>query len=121
VVLSKRVTKLVDEGKDDLIKASRQAQIPSHCFYVDDLMVFCKGNFSSLEALKDLFTRYDRCSGQVMNLNKSYIYVGVVTDDRLYQMLHLLGFSIGSLPFTYLSAPIFKGNPKKIHFQPIAN
>jgi len=33
----------------------------------------------------------------------------------------LLGFSIGSLPFTYLGAPIFKGKPKKIHFQSIVD
>lgn len=32
-----------------------------------------------------------------------------------------LGFSIGTLPFTYLGAPIFKGRPKKIHFQHIAD
>lgn len=36
-------------------------------------------------------------------------------------MVQLLGFSLGSLPFTYLGAPIFKGRPKKIYFQPIAD
>ena len=56
-VLSRGIRKLVDEGKVDLIKASRSAYIPSHCFYADDLMVFCKGKQSSLEALKNLFTR----------------------------------------------------------------
>jgi hypothetical protein len=33
----------------------------------------------------------------------------------------LLGFTQGSLPFTYLGAPIFKGKPKKIYFQSIAD
>jgi len=82
-------------------------------------MVFCKGKFSSLKALKDLFTRYARFSRGVMNLNKSSIYVGGVTYVRLNQMVQLLDFSISSLPFTYLGAPIFKGNPKKIKFQPM--
>jgi len=36
-------------------------------------------------------------------------------------MVHLLGLSIGSLPFIYLGTPIFKGKPKRIHFQPIAD
>jgi len=29
----------------------------------------------------------------------------------------LLGFSIGSLPFTYLGVSIFKGKPRSIYFQ----
>ena len=120
-VLSRGISNLVDEGKVYLIKASRHANIPSHCFYADDLMVFCKGKFSSLQALKDLFTRYANSSGQVINLNKSSIYAGGVSDARMNQMVQLLGFSIGSLPFTYLGAPIFKGKPKKIHFQHIAD
>jgi hypothetical protein len=33
----------------------------------------------------------------------------------------MLGFNIGALPFNYLGAPIFKGKPKVIHFQPIAD
>lgn len=60
----------MDDGKVELIKASRKANIPSHCFYADDLMVFCKGKMSSFEALKGLFTRYADCSGQVVNLRK---------------------------------------------------
>ena len=120
-VLSRGIRKLVEEGKVDLIKASRSAYIPSHCVYADDLMVFCKGKQSSLEALKDLFTRYAGCSRQVMNLSKSSIFAGGVSEARLNNMKVLLGFSIGTLPFTYLSAPIFKGRPKKIHLQLIAD
>jgi len=119
--LSRGISKLAEEGKVDLIKASRNAHIPSHCFYADDLMVFCKGKFSSLQALKQLFTRYALYSGQVKNLNKSSIFAGGVFDARLNQMVHLLGFSVGSLPFTYLGAPIFKWKPKKIYFQPLVD
>jgi len=32
-----------------------------------------------------------------------------------------LGFNIGTLPFTYLGVPIFKGKPKYAYFQPIAD
>jgi len=120
-VLSRSISILAEQGKIDLISASRNNHIPSHCFYADDLMVFCKGKMSSLEALKSLFTRYASCSGQVMNLRKSYIYAGGISDSRINQIDSLLGFSVGSLPFTYLGAPIFKGRPKCIYFQPIAD
>jgi hypothetical protein len=36
-------------------------------------------------------------------------------------MVNLLGFSIGSTPFTYLGASIFKGKPKSAYFQPITD
>ena len=42
-VLSRGIKKLVSENKLDLISASRTAKLPSHCFYADDLMVYCKG------------------------------------------------------------------------------
>lgn len=84
-------------------------------------MVYCKGKFSSLEALKDTFARYAACSGQVMNLRKSSIYCGGVTPSRMQNIINLLGFSVGSFPFTYLGAPIFKGRPKCSYFQPIAD
>jgi len=33
----------------------------------------------------------------------------------------MTGFNIGSLPFTYLGVPIFKGKAKTAYFQPIAD
>jgi hypothetical protein len=119
--LSRGISKLVADNKLDLITASRNVKLPSHCFYVDDLMMYCKGNISGLEALKDLFTNYANCSGQIMNLRKSLIHAGGISHHKLNNIVNLLGFSVGSIPFTYLGAPIFKGKPKRIHFQSIAD
>jgi len=33
----------------------------------------------------------------------------------------MIGFNLGQLPFTYLGVPIFRGRPKSIHFQHIAD
>lgn len=84
-------------------------------------MVYCKGKLSSLESLKEIFTRYANCSGQIVNIGKSSIHAGGVSTSRLNHIVQLLGFSLGSLPFTYLGTPIFKGRSKKIYFQPIAD
>jgi hypothetical protein len=107
-VLSRGISKLVPYGKLELITASRSVKVPSHCFYADDIMVYCKGKMSGLEALKD--------SGQTKNLRKSSIHSGGINNQRLHNIANLLGFSVGSLPFTYLGAPIFKGKPKKSIF-----
>lgn len=120
-VLSRSINMLVEQGKLDLIGAARGSSIPSHCFYADDLMVFCKGKFSNLESLKLVFTRYAESSRQVINLRKSFIFGGGITTARMNLIVNLLGFTIGSLPFTYLGAPIFKGKPKRAYFQPIAD
>jgi len=120
-VLSRGIAKLVEEGKVETIAASRSYHIPSHCFYADDLMVFCKGKISCLQALKELFTRYANCSGQIINLSKSSIHAGGVSNVRLNHMVQLIGFEIGTLPFTYLGVQIFRGKPKRIYFQPIAD
>ncbi|MCI10142.1 RNA-directed DNA polymerase (Reverse transcriptase), partial [Trifolium medium] len=120
-VLSRGITKLVADGKVDLIKASRNNYVPSHCLYADDIMVFCRGKLSCLQALKNLFTDYANCSGQVINASKSTIYSGGISQVRLTQIVNLIGFNIGSLPFTYLGVPIFKGRPKARYFIPIAD
>lgn len=70
----------MEDGKVDLIKASRHTHVASHCFYADDLMVFCKWKLFSMENLKDLFTRYVEFSGKLINLNKYSIFVGGVSE-----------------------------------------
>jgi hypothetical protein len=57
-VLSRQISKLVSEGKINLIKGTRHVHVPSHSFYADDLMIFCKGNINGLRELKNLFTKY---------------------------------------------------------------
>ena len=39
----------------------------------------------------------------------------------MHAIVDLIGFQVGSLPFTYLGVPIFKGKPKARHLQPIVD
>jgi len=119
--LSRGISKLVDEEKVKLISGSRNMQVPSHSFYADDIMVYCKGNLESLEALRDLFTKYANSAGQVMSCRKSTIFAGGISSARLQNIINLFGFSVGSFPFNYLGVPIFKGRPKTCYLQPIAD
>lgn len=41
--------------------------------------------------------------------------------SRLNILATLATFNIGSNPLTYIGVPLFKGNPKKVFLQPIAN
>jgi hypothetical protein len=120
-VLSRSITKLVPQGKLNQIKGTRNFMVPSHSFYADDLLVFCKGNLSGIKALQDLFDQYALESGQVINTSKSTIFSGSITPGRLSLIAQVLKFKLGSIPFNYLGVPIFKGKPKISHLQPIAD
>jgi len=120
-VLSISISLLVEQGKISLINSSRYHNIPSHIMYADDIMIFCKGKISSVEALIDLFRRYAKCSGQCINPAKSTIFSGSISRGRLEHLVNMLGFNSGNLPFNYLGVPIFKGKPKASHLQPIAD
>jgi hypothetical protein len=118
-VLSRGLSKLVEQGKLDLIKGTRNSFVPSHTLYADDMMIFCKGKLSNINALLSLFNQYSSISGQHINASKSTIYAGSISQARLAHLVQLLGFQVGSLPFIYLGVPIFKGKPKSSHLQPI--
>jgi len=60
------------------------------------------------DVFKEIFTLGKR---GVTNPQKSSIYAGSTINHRLFQIENMLGFKIGSLPFTYLWVPIFKGKP----------
>ncbi|XP_019432659.1 PREDICTED: uncharacterized protein LOC109339643 [Lupinus angustifolius] len=79
---------------------------------------FSQGNFLSL---KHLVNEYASASGQHINANKCKFYSTNASPRKLANLKTYLGFSDGSLPFSYLGVPITIGKPKKTHLQPIAD
>jgi len=120
-VLSRGISKLVEDGDLELMTGTRRCQVPSHTLYADDIMIFCKGKISCINALINLFSRYAQASGQVVSSSKSTIYSSSISSARMANIVNFIGFNIGSLPFTYLGVPIFKGKHKACHLQPIAD
>jgi len=60
-------------------------------------------------------------SGQIINNSKSWFHSGAMTTSRSQMIAGMLGFSAGTIPFTYLGCPIFKSKPKGIYFQSIVD
>ena len=100
-VLGKSISKLVDEGKLERIKGTRNIYVPSHSFFADDMMKYCNGKISGSKVLKDLFRRHALSACQVTNTAKSTIFSTSISHNRLVQIFNLLDFKIGSLPFIY--------------------
>ncbi|KAF1872494.1 hypothetical protein Lal_00016795 [Lupinus albus] len=76
---------------------------------------------TNLLALNSLIKDYANASGQHANLPKCRFYTCSVNSRRIHQIADLLGFSQGNLPFSYLGVPLFKGKPRRLHLQPIAD
>lgn len=103
---------LVNRNLLKLVPDPRGCFVPSHCLFVDDIMLFCRGNKAFIDVLTKLFTRYALASGQVVNQVKSTIFSGSISDAKLHHISNLTGFKIGACPFIYPGVPIFKDRPK---------
>lgn len=79
-VLSRGLTKLVEEGKLKPLKDTRNINIPSHILYADDVMLFCKGSSSNIQVFSTFFAKYAEISGQAINPQKSTIFAGSISN-----------------------------------------
>ncbi|XP_019455064.1 PREDICTED: uncharacterized protein LOC109356183 [Lupinus angustifolius] len=59
--------------------------------------------------------------GQCLNRNKCKFYSSQASARKLSNIKNWLGFDVSQLPFTYLGVHLFKGKPKAIHLQYIAD
>ncbi|XP_019435980.1 PREDICTED: uncharacterized protein LOC109342436 [Lupinus angustifolius] len=120
-VLSRGITKLVMENKLSTITGPNNLHSPSHILFVDDILIFYKGTKRNLNCLKKLVMDYAMASGQHVNVNNSRFYTSITNHIRISSISFTLGFVQGNLPFNYLGIPLFKGKPKKIYLQHIAD
>lgn len=56
------------------IKICKGALIVSHLLFADDSLFFCRSTRAECMALKQVFSDYDKASGQAMNFAKSGIF-----------------------------------------------
>ncbi|XP_019450653.1 PREDICTED: uncharacterized protein LOC109352923 [Lupinus angustifolius] len=120
-VLSRGLARLHAEGKIHSISGLGNISTPSHVLYADDILIFCKGIKRNILALKKLIDTYAQASGQHINPSKCKFFSTQATPSKIASISSWLGFTRGSLPFSYLGVSIFKGKPKTIHLQPIAD
>ncbi|XP_058749874.1 uncharacterized protein LOC131622872 [Vicia villosa] len=120
-VLSRAISNLVITNQLNLIKANRHCFVPSHTLFADDIMIFCRGDSKSLNAIANLLRDCGNTSGQYCNFSKSLIYAGGMTINKHCSLANIIGFTVANPPFTHLGVPIFVGKPKACYFQKIAD
>ncbi|KAL6190669.1 hypothetical protein ACLB2K_037063 [Fragaria x ananassa] len=120
-VLSRGIDNLVITGQVHTISSPRGVCVPSHVLFADDVMVFCRGDQRSLNAIMQFFEEYGLNSGQIINRAKSSVFISKHIQRRQQSIVSSLGMKLGSTPFTYLGVPIFRGKPRSSYFQPITD
>ncbi|XP_074290952.1 uncharacterized protein LOC141617685 [Silene latifolia] len=78
----------------------------THLMFVDDLLLFCKGDIPSVVALTEVFNCFSTTSGLHINTEKTDIVMNGVAPDIEEVILRHTGFKKGSLPFKYLGVQI---------------
>ena len=78
----------------------------AHICFVDDLFMFCGGDYHSAKILKDSLCSFNSLSGLKANLTKSSIFLAGVDEDEHSRIMLLFNFAIGMLPIRYLGVPL---------------
>lgn len=77
----------------------------THVCFADDLLLFTRGDVSSIQQLIKIIDSFAATSGLKANQLKSCIYFGRV-DEEVKLELRISGMSEGVLPFRYLGVPL---------------
>ncbi|GJY23868.1 RNA-directed DNA polymerase, eukaryota, reverse transcriptase zinc-binding domain protein [Tanacetum coccineum] len=74
----------------------------THICFVDDLLVFCHDDPSSVRLIKSSLEEFGSHSGLVPNFSKSTVFFGSINNEDQQCLLDILPFQKGSLPMRYL-------------------
>ncbi|XP_026399703.1 uncharacterized protein LOC113295587 [Papaver somniferum] len=113
-VLSRNITKLFRDKKMTPM-VTRDGISPTHLFFADDIMIFCKGNSKSIHNLVELLGRYQRVSGQTVCRQKSKIYYGGGSSSWCNYIASYLGMRVATFPDRYLGVKIMPGIVRYLH------
>ncbi|XP_059277569.1 uncharacterized protein LOC132031620 [Lycium ferocissimum] len=86
-----------------------------------DLLLYVRGDATSVALLHEKFSIFSAASGLQANLNKSAVYYGGVTNTVKQEIQTIMGYTEGTLPFTYLRVPLSIRKLKILEWQPLIN
>lgn len=85
----------------------------SHLIFVDDIMIFCRGDYGSVNIIHQALQQFNMIFGLEVNLSKSKIFVAGAFESELTQLQLITGYSLGVCPVRrYLGIPLMHGKLK---------
>ncbi|OMO96348.1 reverse transcriptase [Corchorus capsularis] len=90
----------------------------SHLLFADDSLLFLRASLEECEALLDILTKFEKASGQKINIDKSAVLFSSNTPDCILDsIMRRIGVQKILARDKYLGAPIMIGRNKKIELQ----
>ncbi|OMO60226.1 reverse transcriptase [Corchorus capsularis] len=78
----------------------------THLSFVDDLLIFTKGNILSILGIKNLLELFYQFSSLSMNCSKSEIFYSGISDESMEEIQVATVFRVGQLLVRYLGVPL---------------
>ncbi|GFZ03333.1 hypothetical protein Acr_15g0019410 [Actinidia rufa] len=91
----------------------------SHLAYADDLVLFSRGDPTSVSLIMDKLKYLGDCSGLSINLTKSSFHLAGVSNTDTEIIKGVTRFSQGSFPFRYLGIPVADSRLKIAQYSPM--
>ncbi|XP_057975337.1 uncharacterized mitochondrial protein AtMg01250-like [Malania oleifera] len=91
----------------------------THLAFVDDLMMFSRGDLASINYLLNCLNEFSCCSGLTVNLNKSNLYLAGMKGSDLDEVLRFSSMKLGDFPFRYLGIPLLSTRLNSVHYRPL--
>ncbi|XP_071927455.1 uncharacterized protein [Coffea arabica] len=89
----------------------------THLAFADDVLIFANGSSHSLKAIMQVLQMYQRCSGQLINVQKScYLVHPSLSLARRRVIERITSFTCHSFPIRYLGFPLYYGRCKTSYF-----
>ncbi|XP_071918896.1 uncharacterized protein [Coffea arabica] len=89
----------------------------THLAFADDVLIFANGSSFSLKAIMQVLKAYQRCSRQLINVQKSYYLVHPSMPlARRRQIERITRFAWHSFPIRYLGFPLYFGRCKSSYY-----
>ncbi|XP_055831091.1 uncharacterized protein LOC129900187 [Solanum dulcamara] len=87
--------------------------------FVDDLLMFVKGDLASVSLLHEKFAIFTAASRLQANLTRSAIYYGGVESNTKSLIQNVVGSTQGALPFKYFGIPLDTKKLSLLQWQPL--
>ena len=78
----------------------------THLAFADDLILFTRGDVTSVRLSMECLEKFGECSGLSINALKSNVYMAGISPQEMEEINQITGFSIGVFPFKYLGIPV---------------
>lgn len=116
-MLSRALKNLFEDSRYKGYGLPKWSRSLNHLAYVDDTLIFVSADKVSLGMVMKVLKDYQNISGQLINDDKSSIYMyKKMASSLMNEVRDITGFSQVQFPFLYLGCPITYARKKKSYY-----